>query len=99
MRVKIKIILDTPDGEKSDTITADSRDVRNYEGEFQVSFLTTELSMVQITQLAYVTMKRLGKFSGSYDMFDSQAIDVEGADAEEEDIVPRPTRKGRGGGS
>lgn len=98
MRVKIKITLETPDGEKTDTVTADARDVRNYEAEFQVSFLTTDLSMIQITQLAYVTMKRLGMFTGSYDVFDSQAVEVEGTDEEPVEQA-RPTPKGRGGGS
>lgn len=97
MKTKIKIVLETPDGEKTDTVTADARDIRNYEAEFQQSFLTTDLSMTQITQLAYVTMKRLGRFKGSYDVFDNQCTEAEGADDEED--AGRPTQKAPGGGS
>lgn len=97
MRVTMKVILETPDGEKTDTVVADARDIRNYESEFDRSFLTSELSMTQLTQLAYVTLKRLGRFAGSYDVFDSQCTEVEGSDDVEEPA--RPTRRGRSGGS
>jgi hypothetical protein len=88
MKVSMSVTLDK-DGEESVTrISADARDVRKYEGEFKASFLTTELSMVQLTQLAYVTMLRLGAFTGSYDTFDAQCVEVEGVD---EEPVPDPT--------
>jgi len=98
MRVKLKITLETPDGDKTDVIAADGRDIRNYEAEFKKSFLTTETSYVQYTQLAYVTMKRAGRFKGSYDVFDSQCVEVEEA-PEESEPEARPTRKAPGGGS
>ena len=102
MRVKIKITLETPDGDKTDIVTADGLDVRNYETEFRKSFLTTETSYIQYTQLAYVTMKRLGRFKGSYDVFDSQCVEVEEVPEEEQKGVekdPRPTRRTPGEGS
>lgn len=102
MRVQLKITLETPDGDKTDTITADGRDLRNYEAEFQQSFLTTETSYTQYTQLAYVTMKRASRFKGSYDVFDSQCVEVEEVPDEEEKVAtkdPRPTRRTPGEGS
>lgn len=97
MRVRMKVVLETPDGEKTDTVVADARDIRNYESEFDRSFLSTELSMIQLTQLAYVTLKRGKAFTGSYDVFDSQCVEVEGADDEVEPA--RPTRRSRSGDS
>jgi len=96
MRVLMKIVLETPDGEKTDEITADARDIRHYESEFDVSFLTSELSLIQLTQLAYVTMKRLKKFVGSWDVFDGQCVDIESVDAPEP--APKATLKAAGGG-
>jgi hypothetical protein len=52
--------------------------------------------MVQLTQLAYCTMKRAKKFSGSYDIFDAQCVEVESADDEEAE-PGNPTSKARGG--
>lgn len=97
MKTRIKIVLETPDGEKTDQLVADARDIRSYESQFSTSFLTTDLSMTQITQLAFVTMKRLGQFTGSWDVFNSQCVEVESADDAEAE-PDRPTRKGRGGG-
>jgi hypothetical protein len=97
MRVKLKITLETPDGDKTDVISADGRDIRNYEAEFEKSFLTTETSYIQYTQLAFETMKRLGRFKGSYDVFDSQCVSVE--EVPDEEPEARPTRKAHGGGS
>lgn len=91
----MKVALETPDGEKTDTVVADARDIRNYESEFATSFVTTELSYTQMTQLAYVAMKRQGIFKGSYDVFDSQCTDVDSADDVPEPV--RPTRKGATG--
>lgn len=96
MKIKIKIVLETPDGEKTDTVTADARDVRAYESEFQTSFITSELSMTQLTQLSYVSMKRAKTFVGSYDVFDSQCIEVESG-SEETPESPKSTSKARGG--
>lgn len=98
MKVRMKVVLETPDGEKTDSVVADARDIRNYESEFDRSFLSTELSMIQLTQLAYVTLKRTKAFSGSYDVFDSQCVEVEGQDDEPDEPV-RPTRRGRTGTS
>ena len=96
MKIKMKVVLETPDGEKSDEVTADARSVRAYESEFGVSFITSELSMIQLTQLAYVAMKRAKTFAGSYDVFDEQCVEVEAAD---EDVAesPKSTAKVPGG--
>jgi hypothetical protein len=89
MKITMKVVLETPDGETTEEVVADARDIRRYESEFDKSFVTSELSMIQMTQLAYVSLKRLKKFTGSYDVFDSQCVEVEAAD-EEEPVGPTP---------
>jgi hypothetical protein len=94
MRIPIKVVLEEQDGqERTETIVADSRDVRAYEAEFDTSFLTTDLSVTQITQLAFCALRRQGRFRGSWDVFDSSAVDVEGVNAEEGEVdTERPTQ-------
>lgn len=97
MKVTMQVVLETPDGDKTDAVTADARDIRNYEAQFGQSWVTTETSFTQMTQLAFVAMKRLGKFTGSYDVFDSVCVEV--SDVPESDPEPeRPTPKAHGGG-
>jgi hypothetical protein len=99
MRIPIKVVLEQDGNEQTETVIADSRDVRAYEAEFDRSFLTTDLSLTQISQLAFCALRRQGRFKGSWDVFDASAIDVEGADEDEGEVeTPRPTRKARAGG-
>lgn len=94
MKVQMKVVLDTPTGDLAQEVTADARDIRAYESEFGASFLTTELSMTQLTQLAYVTMKRTGRFTGTYQSFDSECVEVESVDEEAERLDPTPPGPG-----
>lgn len=99
MKINMSVTLETPDGEKTDRVVADARDIRNYESEFGASWVTTDTSYTQTTQLAYVAMKRRGSFKGSWDVFDSQCTDIEGAPDEVEVSEPaNPTSTGRAAG-
>jgi hypothetical protein len=97
MRIPIKVVLEEEGKERTETVTADSRDVRTWESENSDSFLSSTLSVTQISQLAFYAMRRTGLFKGSWDVFDASAIDVEGVDDEEVgEVEPAsPTKKGR----
>lgn len=88
MKVSMKVVLEDPEP-RVFRLTADARDVRRYEGHFRQSFLTSELSMTQLTQLAWATMARRGLFKGSYEGFDEVCTEVEGDEGTEQ-IVPDP---------
>lgn len=84
MHIPLKIELERADGEiEKIEVTADARDVRGYETEYKVSWLSTELSFVQLSQLAWITARRQKKFTGSYDVWDAQAIDVTSGSGDE----------------
>lgn len=101
MQVRMKVELEKSTGETEKyTVVADARDIRAYEAEFKQSWISTELSFIQLAQLAWIASRRQRKFTGSYDVFDAEAVDVSAADAEETEkegeVEPAaPTRRGR----
>lgn len=96
MRIKMKVELEKSTGEIEEfEVTADARDVRTYESEYGVSWLTTDLSFNQLAQLAWITARRQKKYTGSWEGFNSEAVDVSSANVDKDGEVEsdRPTEE------
>ena len=77
MKIKIKVTNEQEDGsEITYEVIADGRDVRKYEEHFETSWIATELSMTQVSQLAWVASRRQGLYEGDWASFDKINTDT-----------------------
>lgn len=97
-RMKLEVVLETPEGgEETQVVQIDGRDIRAYEAEFEESFLT-ETSLTQFTKIAWMTLRRRDRYSGTYQEFERQCVDVDRADDGAAESSG-PTRSDLGDGS
>jgi len=97
VKIKMHVELEKSDGKlETFDVVSDARDIRGYEAEFKESWIATELSFTQMSQLAWITARRARKFSGSYDVWDAEAVDVSSSEEDEGEVeTADPTRRAR----
>lgn len=78
MKIRLHVENEVPDQDQDQVfdVVSDSRDVRKYEEAFSTSWINTELSITQMAQLAWVTLRRQGLYEGDWPSFDKINIDV-----------------------
>ena len=73
--------IEMDDGQQFD-YDSDARDVRAWEAQYEQSFFRTDLSFIQIAQLAYLAGQRNGVLNGQwpdYESFDKHCVSAKGA--------------------
>jgi hypothetical protein len=93
-RLRLEAVLEHKGKERTERVVANGRDIRAYESQFEESFLT-QTSYEQLTKIAFVALRRAGRFDGTYEDFDAQCVDLEEFYESELDPVD-PTPKAAG---
>lgn len=96
-RLNVEITLQDKGVERTERVIANGRDIRAYEAEFDESFLT-QTTYTQLAKIAWIALRRAGRFTGTYDEFDAQAVDLEefSGDSEVDPVDPTQTDPGAG---
>lgn len=97
--MRYAMTIEMADGATFD-VDADARDIRAWEAEHELSWLSTRTSATTMAQLAYAAARRTGVLNGQcpdYAAFDAQCVWVQMR--RDEPLVADPTPPGRGGGS
>jgi len=74
------------DDGRTETAEVDQRDVRAWEAEHGMSWLSSDLTVTAMAQLAHAGMRRAGQFTGSWAEFDAHAVWV--GEVESEPVDP-----------
>jgi hypothetical protein len=95
MKIKLTIGMDKGDDqEESFDVIADGRDVRKYEETFAISWLATDMSYIQMTQLAWIAARRHDRFEGDYASFAAVNTGVRSENLEAGEVVAgNPTQE------
>jgi len=86
MKINIHVTNDLDGQDQEYDVVADGRDVRKYEEIFQISWLATDMSYIQITELAWVASRRHGLFDGDYAAFDKINTGVKSTNLESGEV-------------
>lgn len=98
-RMSMTVTLDVKGAETTEKVVADGRDFRAYEAEFETSFFG-QTTYLQLTQIAFVALRRQKRFRGTWDDFNAQCIELEEQPSDVGEVDPeRPTQPDRGDGS
>ena len=76
------------------TVVVDGRDIRKWEADKGLSFITEDLTYTMLTELAYFGAARAGQFDGDLARWLDEVVSV----TQVAEGSARPTRKGRTGG-
>lgn len=94
-RFTAKVVLELPDGtEQTADVKTRSCDIDDYEAEFDASwFASGLLTHTELKKVFYCAMRRTGEFTGSWEEFRRQVVDVTDLDmgaADARPTVPAP---------
>ena len=94
MKINMHVTNDLDGQDQEYDVMADGRDVRKYEEIFGISWLATDMSYIQMTELAWVASRRHGLFTGDYDAFDKINTGVKTANLEAGEVeAGNPTQQ------
>jgi len=95
MKINLTVTNDLDGQDQTYEVIADGRDVRKYEESFEISWLATDMSYIQMTQLAWVASRRHGLFEGDYAAFDKVNTGVKSKNLEAGEVdTANPTQQG-----
>jgi len=86
MKISMHVTNDLDGQDQEYDVVADGRDVRKYEEIFEISWLATDMSYIQMTELAWVASRRHGLFEGDYAAFDKINTGVKTVNLEQGEV-------------